>query len=175
MIVLHLTFRRRSLSVTLTLTDVSFSALIQFEMMKSLFEKFWGFWSLKHLKCLRRTFYRSRVCLCCVESWSDRMCLMIYVWLTERLTSCRWIFNRVYTLSSDESKVLVQWRQGVALRLHNNQLLNLLFPIVLMVPVFLVVLLNGSVFTGLQREPLSVCHFEKLLLHFLTSCYFVKP
>lgn len=132
MIVLQLTFRRKSLSVTWTLTDASFSAVIQFELLKSLLEKIWSFWLLKQLKCLRHTFYRSRVCLCCVETWNDRMCLMIYVWLTERHTSCWWIFNRVYTLSSDESKVLVRWRQGVALRLHNNQLINSLFLTVLM-------------------------------------------
>lgn len=43
MIVLQLTFRRKSLSVTLTLTDASFSAVVQFELLKSLLEKIWRF------------------------------------------------------------------------------------------------------------------------------------
>lgn len=68
MIVLQLTFRRKSLSVTLTLTDASFSAVIQFELLKSLLEKicrfevfdYWSSWNVWD------THSTGAVCVCVV-------------------------------------------------------------------------------------------------------------
>lgn len=175
MIVLQLTFRRKSLSVTLTLTDASFSAVVQFELLKSLLEKIWRFedfdyWSSWNVWDTHST---GAVCVCVV--------------LKHEMTECvSWSMcdSLSATHPADESLIVFtlyllmnlkcsygEDRASLCVCTTISSLIHYFWQF--WCSVFLVVLLNDSVFTGLQREPLSVCSVEKWLLYSLTSFYFV--